>query len=128
MGRGDDWSVTQVRSLDFLGKVIRGLRNACGLRQEDLGEMTGLHPIVISRIETGAARCAPDSLYKFASGLGLRPSTLVFMSEEFARTEGLLLADVKQMSSRFETIEGYGSWQAFVRRMTLHRVLTPAEA
>jgi len=115
-----------MRSLDHVGKVIRSLRTVCGLRQEDLSEMTGVHPVVICRIETGAAACAPITLYKLAEGLGLRPSTLVFMAEEYAKTRGRAVLDVRRMTLRFETIEGCGSWKGFLRRMNVHRQLSGA--
>jgi hypothetical protein len=75
--------------------------------------------------ETGAIKCGPDSLYKLAGGLKLRPSTLVFMAEEFHKTKGVAVTDLQQMRSRFETIEGHGSWASFVRRMAAHRALSP---
>ena len=118
-------AVDLLRSLDHVGEVVRALRKACGLKQEELADMTGVHAITVSRLETGAITCGADSLYKLAQGLKLRPSSLVYMAEEFAKSKGKALADVTKMSSRFETIEGYGSWKAFVRRMSAHRVLAP---
>lgn len=116
-----------MRSLDHIGQVVRALRKACGLKQEDLAEMTGVHAITVCRIETGAIKCGPDSLYKLAEGLKLRPSSLVYMAEEFARSKGKALSNLQNMSSRFETIEGYGSWKSFVRRMSAHRALSPSK-
>ena len=116
-----------VRSLDHIGQVVRALRKACGLKQEELAGMTGVHAITVSRLETGAIKCGPDSLYKLAEGLKLRPSSLVYMAEEFAKSKGKALSNLQNMSSRFETIEGYGSWKSFVRRMNAHRVLTPGK-
>jgi transcriptional regulator with XRE-family HTH domain len=107
----------ELRSLDHVGEVVRALRKACGLKQEQLADMTGVHAITVSRLETGAITCGADSLYKLAQGLKLRPSSLVYMAEEFARTRGKALSDPTVMSTRFETIEGTGSWKSFVRRM-----------
>lgn len=106
-----------LRSLDHIGEVVRALRKACELKQEDLADMTGVHAITVSRLETGAIKCGPDSLYKLAEGLKLRPSSLVYMAEEFAKSKGKALANPATMTTRFETIEGSGSWKSFMRRM-----------
>lgn len=110
-----------LRSLDHIGEVVRALRKACELKQEDLADMTGVHAITVSRLETGAIKCGPDSLYKLAEGLKLRPSSLVFMAEEFAKTKGKALQNPATMTVRFETIEGSGSWKSFMRRMQAGR-------
>lgn len=110
-----------LRSLDHIGEVVRALRKACELKQEDLADMTGVHAITVSRLETGAIKCGPDSLYKLAEGLKLRPSSLVYMAEEFAKTKGKALSNPATITTRFETIEGTGSWKSFMRRMQAGR-------
>jgi transcriptional regulator with XRE-family HTH domain len=63
-----------------LPHVIRAVRKKAGLNQEDFGALTGIHPVTISRIETGEqkpgkktlrriAEAFPDSYKEFAGAL-----------------------------------------------------------
>lgn len=60
-----------------LGKKIRELRNAAGLSQERLGEITGLDRTYISGIERGVRNPALRNLEKLAKALKVKVSDLI---------------------------------------------------
>lgn len=60
-----------------LGKKIRELRNAAGLSQERLGEITGLDRTYISGIERGVRNPAIRNLEKLAKALKVKVSDLI---------------------------------------------------
>lgn len=52
-----------------VGERIRALRIEQGLTQEQLGMMTGLNRVQISRLETGSKNTSLDNLDKVLDGL-----------------------------------------------------------
>ena len=60
-----------------LGMRVKRLRYCCGLSQEQLSEITGIHRSYISRVETGESSPSFDVLVVLAQGLGISPSELV---------------------------------------------------
>ena len=60
-----------------LGNRVRELREARGLRQEDLEERSGVDSQTISNIEVGRQMPRTQTLMKLAKGLGVRPGDLL---------------------------------------------------
>ncbi|MDP9487620.1 MAG: helix-turn-helix domain-containing protein [Actinomycetota bacterium] len=60
-----------------LGDRLRELREARGLRQEDLEERSGVDSQTISNIEVGRQMPRTQTLMKLAKGLGVRPGDLL---------------------------------------------------
>lgn len=60
----------------ILGQRIRGYRNAKGLSQEKLAELSGCHPTYIGQIERGEKNATIESIEKISSALDLSLSTL----------------------------------------------------
>ncbi len=56
---------------------LKAAREAQGLSQEALGELTGLHRTEISLLERAGRDPRLGTIVKLASGLGVKPSRLV---------------------------------------------------
>lgn len=52
------------------GNRIRERRELAGLTQRQVSELTGLHEVTLSRVETGANTPSVETLMKLASALG----------------------------------------------------------
>jgi transcriptional regulator with XRE-family HTH domain len=63
-----------------LGRNIKRRRNALGLTQEKLGELTGFDRGYISGIERGVRNPAIKNIGKLAKALGISPSELLDQS------------------------------------------------
>lgn len=59
------------------GRRVRTLRQAASLSQEALAERVDLHPTFISNVERGYRVPTLPTIYKLASGLGVKLSELV---------------------------------------------------
>ncbi len=57
---------------EILGKRIRSLRQAKGISQERLAELSDLHSTYIGQIERGEKNPSTDSIYKISKGLGVK--------------------------------------------------------
>jgi transcriptional regulator with XRE-family HTH domain len=64
------------------GQVLRKLRLAAGLSQEQLGLEAGVQRNFISLIETGQNQPTITTIFKLASALGIKPSKLVAAAEK----------------------------------------------
>jgi transcriptional regulator with XRE-family HTH domain len=59
------------------GLVLRNLRHAAGLSQEELGLESGVQRNFISLIETGQNQPTIGTLFRLATALGVKPSRIV---------------------------------------------------
>jgi transcriptional regulator with XRE-family HTH domain len=64
-----------------LGRALRGLRQAAGLSQEQLGLEAGVQRNFISLIETGRNQPTITTIFKLAGALGMKASELVAAAE-----------------------------------------------
>ena len=64
-----------------LGRALRGLRQAAGLSQEQLGLEAGVQRNFISLIETGQNQPTITTIFKLAGALGMKASELVAAAE-----------------------------------------------
>jgi len=60
-----------------VGEHIRSAREAAGLKQQELGEKTGIDQAIISKLERGSHQPRVDTLERIATGLGLSLSELL---------------------------------------------------
>lgn len=65
-----------------IGIVVRQLREATGLSQEELAEQAGLHRTYISLVERGRRNITVDALSQIAEALGVYPSRLIADAEK----------------------------------------------
>lgn len=65
-----------------IGAVVRQLREASGLSQEELAEQAGLHRTYISLVERGRRNITVDALSQIAEALGVYPSRLISEAEK----------------------------------------------
>lgn len=66
------------------GHVLRKLRLAAGLSQEQLGLESGVQRNFISLIETGQNQPTITTIFKLASALDVKPSKMVAEAEKLA--------------------------------------------
>jgi transcriptional regulator with XRE-family HTH domain len=64
-----------------LGRALRGLRQAAGMSQEQLGLEAGVQRNFISLIERGENQPTVTTIFKLAGALGVRASDLVVAAE-----------------------------------------------
>ncbi len=64
------------------GMVLRKLRLAAGLSQEQLGLEADLQRNFISLIETGQNQPTVTTIFKLANALGIKPSKLMAQAEK----------------------------------------------
>ena len=64
-----------------VGATIRSQRELLGITQHELGYLTSLDPMTISRIERGERMPSLQSLFLIAKALGKAPSEIVHMVE-----------------------------------------------
>lgn len=67
-----------------IGAVVRQLREATGLSQEELAEQAGLHRTYISLVERGRRNITVDALSQIAEALDVYPSRLIAEAEKDA--------------------------------------------
>ncbi len=60
-----------------VGERVRELRKAKGLSQETLAELSGLHPVFVSRVETGKVKGSLCTYQALADALGTTLAALV---------------------------------------------------
>lgn len=104
-------------SLEALGEVVRELRLAGGLTQEDLGraaEYGAGAAVSISRIERGLTRPGRDRFAGIAVALGLTPSQL---EAEAEKRTGDLLQPVERSPNRTDEVRGSERTKDRVRRI-----------
>jgi transcriptional regulator with XRE-family HTH domain len=65
-----------------VGRVVRQLREASGLSQEELAAEAGLHRTYISLVERGKRNITVDALSQIAEALGVYPSRLIAEAEK----------------------------------------------
>lgn len=65
-----------------IGAVVRQLREATGLSQEELAEQAGLHRTYISLVERGRRNITVDALSQIAEALNTYPSRLIAEAEK----------------------------------------------
>jgi transcriptional regulator with XRE-family HTH domain len=65
-----------------VGRVVRQLREASGLSQEELAAEAGLHRTYISLVERGRRNITVDALSQIAEALGVYPSRLIAEAEK----------------------------------------------
>jgi len=72
------------------GRVVRTRREACGLSQEELAALAGIHRTYVSSIELGKVRLGLEIAKKVALGLGVTLSELIAASEgeDYRRGKG----------------------------------------
>lgn len=64
------------------GRVLRKLRLAAGLSQEQLGLEAGVQRNFISLIETGQNQPTIGTIFKLSSALGAKPSKMMAEAEK----------------------------------------------
>lgn len=64
------------------GKVLRKLRLAAGLTQEELGFKAGLQRKYISLLELGEQQPTLTSIFKLSSALNIKPGRILDLMEE----------------------------------------------
>ena len=69
------------------GQVLRRMRLAAGMTQEQLGLEAGVQRNFVSLIETGQNQPTIATVFKLAAALGVRPSKLVLESERVIASE-----------------------------------------
>jgi transcriptional regulator with XRE-family HTH domain len=72
------------------GRVVCARRKACGLSQEELAVLAGIHRTYVSSIELGKVRLGLEIAKKVARGLGVALSDLIAESEgeDYQRGKG----------------------------------------
>lgn len=70
------------------GKVLRNERSKRGVTQEQLGELSGLHPKYISLMERGLRQPTLASILQLATALEIEASTLIEQVEKHLRVSG----------------------------------------
>ncbi len=79
---------------EVLGKRIRSLRQAKGISQERLAELSELHSTYIGQIERGEKNASTDSIYKISKGLGVK------MEKLFDKIEGGLESEEEDYAEK----------------------------
>jgi len=69
-----------------LGDRLKDARKRAGLKQEELAEAVGVHPLTISHFECGRVEPSLDTLKRLAAALGVQPGAL--LDEPEAPAEG----------------------------------------
>ena len=64
-----------------VGKTIRALRKEKGLSQDVLSGLAGIARTHLTMIENGSKQANFETLWRLATGLGMRPSELVAQIE-----------------------------------------------
>ena len=67
------------------GLAVRSLRKRAGLSQEELADKSGLHRTYIGSVERGERNISLENIQALAGVLGLQPSELLNLAEEFIR-------------------------------------------
>jgi transcriptional regulator with XRE-family HTH domain len=70
------------RFLKIIGEKIRAIRKSRRISQEELAELSGLHPTYISDIENGKVNASVYSYFEISKGLGIPLSELLNISFE----------------------------------------------
>lgn len=67
----NDWMI-----LETFGKEVRARRDALGISQEELAELTGLHRTYIGGVEQGRRNLSLLNIVRLAKGLNTSPAAL----------------------------------------------------
>jgi len=78
--------------LKNVGERVRALRKMQGLSQEMLAELSGLHPVFVSRVETGKVKGSLCTYQAIADALDVRLADLVDLPTEMEPWDNDLLA------------------------------------
>ncbi|KAB0670093.1 helix-turn-helix transcriptional regulator [Oryzomonas sagensis] len=68
--------------LKVLGERVRAIRKTRKVSQERLAELAGLHPVFISKLETGKAKASICTFYAIATALDMTLAELVELPRE----------------------------------------------
>ena len=81
----------QIEALSFLdslidgkvtsGKIIRARREALGLTQKDVYDLTGIKTTFLSAVENDKRKLGVETASKIAAAIGLHPSSILFPAE-----------------------------------------------
>lgn len=78
--------------LRTIGERVRTLRKSQRLSQEKLAELASLHPVFISKVETGKVRASICTYLSVADALGVGLSDLLDLRQEREPSDVELLA------------------------------------
>ena len=70
--------MSEDKFLKSMGQRILARRKTLGLTQDDLAEMIGVTPPMISNLEQGKKAIRPDNLAKVCKALGLRADFVLY--------------------------------------------------
>jgi transcriptional regulator with XRE-family HTH domain len=93
--------------LKLLGERIRTLRKGQEISQERLAELAGLHPVFISKIETGKVKASICSYNSIANALNMSLSELVELPGEKESWDSNMVAlfqSAKRLSKDKQTV------------------------
>jgi len=65
------------------GKAVRKFRLGCGVSQERLAELVGLHRTYIGDVERGERNISLVNMWKLADALGIKLSRLIREMEKY---------------------------------------------
>ncbi len=60
-----------------LGNAIREQRDMLGLSQKDLAARSGVHPVTLSRVESGSLNVSLETIHRISAALKLKTSELL---------------------------------------------------
>lgn len=76
--------------LKQMGQRILARRKALGLTQDDLAEMIGVTPPMISNLEQGKKAIRPDNLAKVCKALGISSDFVLYGSNSNSRIDDVV--------------------------------------
>ena len=77
----------------MLGDAIAVSRRERGMTQEGLGQASGVHPTVLSRLERGGGNPSLSTLLRISDALGMELSELLRRAEEIRRLRSAASTD-----------------------------------
>lgn len=95
----------------MMGEAFRLLRVFHGIKQVDMAKVLGVHTSFLSEIESGKRKPSLDLVGKCAKHFGLRPSAILFFSEELdgSAFRGTVKEKIRgKMLTFLKAVEAYG--------------------